>query len=243
AGLGGGAVGLGLQGVVMLLAFGAATLVVGRLALKLTAADLRWRDAGPPARGFIIGVGLGAAAALAAMLFSVAAGARWSPDAGTVGDYATQVGLTLLLLAPAALAEEVVFRGVPLVALSEATSRRTAVILTSLLFGVAHLTNPNVTALAILNIALAGVFLAAAFYAPGGIWTAWGAHLGWNGLLAALDAPVSGLPFLIPLLDYDPDGPAWLTGGSFGPEGGMLATLALALAIAFTARWARETRT
>jgi membrane protease YdiL (CAAX protease family) len=243
AGFGGGAVGLGLQGVVMLGSFALATLVVGRVALRLDAGDLRWRSAGRPARGFALGAGLGAATALAAMLFSVVAGARWSPDAGTVGDYLTQVALTLLLLAPAALAEEVVFRGVPLVALSEATSRRTGVIVTSLLFGAAHLSNPNVTPLAVLNIALAGVFLATAFYAPGGIWTAWGAHLGWNGLLAALDAPVSGLPFLIPLLDYDPDGPAWLTGGSFGPEGGMLATLALAIAIAVTARWGRRIRT
>ena len=58
--------------------------------------------------------------------------------------------------------------------------------------------NPNVTPLGLGNIALAGIFLGLAFYAPGGIWTAWGAHLGWNALLAALDAPVSGLPFDIP---------------------------------------------
>jgi membrane protease YdiL (CAAX protease family) len=232
--------GLGLK---LLPEFGIATAIVGGVAMGLTARDLRWRDAGPAGRGFAGGAGLGAAAAAAALLLGVTAGAHWTDDAGTLGQYLAQVGRTVAVLAPAALAEEVVFRGVPLVLLAGVFGRPAAVAVTSLVFGAAHLSNPNVTVLAVANIALAGAFLAAAFYAPGGIWTAWGAHLGWNGMLAALDAPVSGLPFLIPLLDYDPDGPAWLTGGSFGPEGGLFATLALALAIAVTARWARETRT
>ena len=59
------------------------------------------------------------------------------------------------------------------------------------------------------------------------MWTAFGAHLGWNATLAALAAPVSGLPFDIPYIDYRMGGPAWLTGGAFGPEGGLLATVAL----------------
>lgn len=239
----GGAVGLGVQGVVMLAAFGAATLVVGRYALRLSGTDLRWRQVGSPGGGFLVGGALGAATALAALLMSVLAGARWLPDTGGAAEYAAQVALTLVVLAPAALAEEVVFRGVPLVLLAAAFGRPAAVIVTSALFGVAHLGNPGISALAVVNIALAGAFLAMAFYLPGGIWTAWGAHLGWNGLLAALDAPVSGLPFVIPLLDYDPDGPRWLTGGSFGPEGGFIATLALAVATAATARRAREIRT
>ena len=60
-----------------------------------------------------------------------------------------------------------------------------------------------------------------------GMWAAFGLHLGWNWTLAALDAPVSGLELHVPLIDYYPGGPAWLTGGAFGPEGGVLGTLAL----------------
>ncbi|HET7042514.1 MAG TPA: CPBP family intramembrane glutamic endopeptidase, partial [Gemmatimonadales bacterium] len=133
-------------------------------------------------------------------------------------------GLMVLLL-PAAFSEELVFRGLPYVALSRAFGRVPAAIALSVLFGAAHYGNPNVTGLAVANVAIAGVFLSAAFWLPGGIWAATGAHLGWNLTLAALGAPVSGLPFTLPMLDYAMGGPAWLTGGSFGPEGGVIATL------------------
>jgi hypothetical protein len=55
-----------------------------------------------------------------------------------------------------------------------------------------------------------------------------------------MDAPVSGLPFRIPWIDYQPGGPAWLTGGSFGPEGGLLATAAIALAAGAAWQWSRK---
>ena len=80
----------------------------------------------------------------------------------------------------------------------------------------AHVTNPNVTSAAIFNIVLAGIFLSARLLQRGRMWTAFGAHLGWNATLAALAAPVSGLPFDIPYIDYHMGGPAWLTGGAFG---------------------------
>ena len=61
-------------------------------------------------------------------------------------------------------------------------------------------------------------------------------------MLACLDTPVSGLPFDIPLLDYRSGGPIWLTGGAFGVEGGLAATIALTIAIPLAARWARSGR-
>ena len=133
-------------------------------------------------------------------------------------------GLALLLL-PAAFAEELVFRGVGYIALSKVFGRLGPAIVLSVLFGAAHLGNPHVTPLAVANVALAGIFLSAALWLPGGIWAATGVHLGWNITLAALGAPVSGLDFTLPMLDYSMGGPGWLTGGAFGPEGGVIATL------------------
>jgi membrane protease YdiL (CAAX protease family) len=221
------------QGAASLLGLGFATWLVGIKLAKLSLTDLRWTGSGRPGRGFVHGILLGLIAAAIALLLSLPlGGARFLPDAGNLTDYLKQAALTTSILAPLALAEEIGFRGVAQVLLAKVFGRMGAIVAISVLFGLAHIFNPNPTPLALANIALAGVFLGAAFYLPGGIWTAWGAHLGWNATLALLDAPVSGLPFPIPLINYEPGGPIWLTGGHFGPEGGLLASITIAAAAA-----------
>ena len=232
-----------LQSIAMLLSTAVFTWLIGIRVLRLSLTELRYRV---PHGGTGFAVGTAAGVVVAGTGLAIAAllgGAEWSRDSGTAGDYAGTVATTLLVLAPAALAEEVLFRGVPLLALARPFGRGTAIVLIAVVFALVHLANPNVTVLAIGNIALAGIFLGLAFYAPGGIWTAWGAHLGWNGMLAALDAPVSGVPFRIPFIDYEPGEPTWLTGGAFGPEGGLASTLALTIAVLVARRWAGKDRT
>lgn len=224
-----------------LMAFGLATWIIGVRALRLTTADLRYTPFSMAGKGFGLGILVGALPAAVAILLSLPLGhAQLQGDAGGPDLYLKQVGLTALLLAPAALLEEIIFRGVGQVVLARSFGRIPALVLLSALFALAHIFNPNPTALGLTNIALAGVFLGLAFYAPGGIWTAWGAHLGWNATLAALDAPVSGLPFQIPWIDYLPGGPVWLTGGNFGPEGGLLASIAIAGMSVVVWQWTRK---
>jgi membrane protease YdiL (CAAX protease family) len=231
-----------LQAATTILASLFFTWLIGMRVLRLTPADLRW-TVPPGGAGFGSGVLGGGLVAGAALLLAVIVGnARWVPDAGTAPQYADSALKTILVLAPSALGEELVFRGVPLVLLAAVIGRGTAVVAVAIAFALAHLSNPNVTALGLGNIALAGVLLGLAFYAPGGIWTAAGVHLGWNALLACLDTPVSGVPFRIPLLDYRPGGPVWLTGGGFGPEGGLAATVAMTLGIIVARRWAGKDR-
>ena len=227
-----------VQGLTELFGFGLATWIIGVRILKLSLPNLRWFPPSRGLRGLGWGLVLGAVPAAAAVALSmVIGGARFLPDAGSLGDYLRQVAVLTLVLAPAALGEEVIFRGVPQVVLGKALGRGGALLLLSVLFGLAHLLNPgNPDALAIGNIALAGIFLGLAFYCPGGIWTAFGAHLGWNATLAAADAPVSGLPFSLPYINYFPGGPSWLTGGGFGPEAGLVATVVITGAILVTAR-------
>ena len=213
------------------------TWLIGFHRLGLTYHDLRYSTGRLAGSGLARGLLAGALTAALALLISVVAGqARWVSDSGGLGDYIVQSAKTLAVLAPAALAEEVLFRGVPLVILAGTFGRGSAIVATSVMFALVHVSNPNATPLGLGNIALAGIFLGLVFYAPGGIWTAFGAHLGWNALLACLDTPVSGVPFEIPMLDYSAGNPAWLTGGSFGPEGGVAATVALTVAIVLTAR-------
>lgn len=217
------------------------TWLIGVRRLGLNRENLRYPRGQWARRGIGFGLVAGSLTALVAILISIVAGdAGWVGDSGTPADYLSQAIKTIAVLAPAAFAEEALFRGVPLVLLASVFGRGTALVGIAVLFALAHVPNPNATPLGLGNIALAGIFLGLAFYTPGGIWTAFGAHLGWNSLLACLDTPVSGVPFDIPLLDYIAGRPAWLTGGSFGPEGGIAATLALTLAIIVTGRWAKE---
>lgn len=229
-------------GMSQLIGFGLATWIVGFRLLGLERSHLRWMPWKTGARGLGLGLALGAATAAVALVGAVlVADSYWSRDSGEISDYVPQVLKTSLLLAPAALSEEVMFRGIPLVLLAAAIGRGTALVLIAgIAFALFHGLNPGITVLSLGNIALAGIFLGVAFYAPGGLWTAFGAHLGWNATLAALDAPVSGLPFRIPFIDYRPGDPVWLSGGHFGPEGGLLATVAITAALLITLRWVHK---
>jgi membrane protease YdiL (CAAX protease family) len=237
----GGALSLAaVQAAALLVAFGGLTLLIGGRALRLTARDFGVVPLRVGAAGFGRGLLLGALLAAGTMLVAVpAGGAAWRLDGGTVGAWGGTVLVTALVLLPAALAEELVFRGVPLLALSRSFGRAPAIFLLALLFGAAHLRNPGITPLGFCTIALAGTFLGTAFFSGGGLWTSTGAHFGWNLSLAALAAPVSGLGLPMPLLDYAPGGPAWLTGAGFGPEGGILGALGF---VAGTALVLRRTR-
>jgi hypothetical protein len=230
-----------VQGVALLLGFGLATWVVGRRALGLDTVALRWRVRLEPLRGFAAGLAFGILPAAVAMMLGVfTAGAGWLRDTGSLADWLAQSSKTVLILAPAALAEEMMFRGLPMVVAARVMGRGRAIVLLSVLFALAHIRNPDVTAAGLGNIALAGIWLSLAFFSPGGMWTAFGAHLGWNATLAALAAPVSGLPFDIPYIDYRMGRPVWLTGGAFGPEGGLLATFALTVTVVLVAQWVRK---
>jgi hypothetical protein len=215
--------------------------VVGVRALALDGTALRWRTRLGPLRGLAAGLVFGILPAATAMLLGVfTAGAGWLRDGGSLADWLVQSGKTVLILAPAALSEELMFRGLPMVVAAQAIGRSRAIVLLSVIFAVAHIQNPEVTPAGLGNIALAGIWLSLAFFSPGGLWTAFGAHLGWNATLAALAAPVSGLPFDIPYIDYRMGRPAWLTGGAFGPEGGLLGTLALTVTVVLVAQWIRK---
>lgn len=192
------------------------------------------RSVGGLVRGTVVGCGVAAAAVLVAV---VVGGARIEATGEAFVAYARAAGTLLAGLAVAALAEELLFRGFPLARLAEPFGKVGASLLLALLFAMAHLRNPDVSVLGLVNIALASLVLSAAFFTPGGLPMAWGVHWGWNGGLAVgADAPVSGLTFDMPALEFHTGRTAWVTGGAFGPEGGIAASVALALALILLGR-------
>lgn len=179
----------------------------------------------------LLGLVLGTTVALAVVagLFLVG-GVRWTQQGGTLVDWlAAGLGALGFLALPAA-AEEALLRGYPLQALAERWGPPAALVATALVFGALHRANPGVTWIGTLNVAVAGIFLGIIYLRTGSLWWATGAHLGWNwahGFVA--DVPVSGLELLdAPLYEGAIQGPAWLGGGAFGPEGSVVSTLLLA---------------
>lgn len=238
--MGGPTAGLLIQSAAGIAVYGGLTWVVGRRALKLSFDELGWAPSRSGVPGFLRGFGLALGLAGLAQAAGLLAHSGWRLDGGTLGSYLARVlGLTALLLPPAFM-EELAFRGAAIGGMARGVGRFGAVAVTATLFSLAHGNNAGVTLIGLGNIALAGVFLGLTFFTRGGLWTATGAHLGWNLALAGLAAPVSGNAFDIPGIDFVPGTPAWLTGGNFGPEGGLLATGALLLGVLVVGRWRRS---
>ena len=146
-----------------------------------------------------------------------------------------------MLLLPAALAEELICRGYLLTAIRDGIGMWRAVVITSVLFGMAHLYNEGVTPESFVNVTLAGVFLAAVRIAFDSLYAAWSAHTAWNWVMAVpLHAPVSGLDLAAPDYRTTSHGPEWLTGGAWGPEGGLAAAVGMLAGLAYLHRTRRR---
>jgi membrane protease YdiL (CAAX protease family) len=191
-----------------------------------------WRD-------FMIGSLIGVVSlALATAIAAAAGGLRFTAPPRTL---LLQVVKTLLMSAVlfvfAALAEEALFRGYPLQTLTRAHLAWLAILLTSVPFAAVHLQNPNVVkGFTFINTALAGVWLAVAYLRTRSLWLPVGVHWAWNWALGSLfGLPVSGITTIAPnpLLHGTDLGPAWLTGGSYGIEGGVACTIALIISTIF----------
>lgn len=144
------------------------------------------------------------------------------------GSWLAAAGISLANLLLAAFAEELLLRGYIFAVLREAVGSRWTLISTSIVFGLLHIPNPGADAQSILIVMMAGFFLASIFLATGSLYAATMAHFIWNWFMAAwLHAPVSGLAVSTPDYRVIDNGPDWLTGGGWGPEGGFAAALGM----------------
>jgi membrane protease YdiL (CAAX protease family) len=125
-----------------------------------------------------------------------------------------------------AFLEEIFFRGILFRWLEEFGGSFVALVLTSAMFGAAHLLNPNATAVAAFGIAIeAGVLLGGAYMLTRSLWLPIGLHAAWNFTQGEVfDVPVSGLPEH-GLVQAQLSGPALLSGGGFGLEASIFAMI------------------
>jgi uncharacterized protein len=206
---------------------------IGALGFALTRATSReigW--------GLVIGGGL---IGFVTLVLFASNSVRWVADGGGAMDYVGMMLGSFVFFAIAAAWEEALFRGYPFQVLVEGIGAWPAIVVSSAVFAWAHGQNPEVTWLALFNIFLAGVLLAVAYLRTRSLWFATAVHLGWNWTMAFwLDLPVSGLTgFSTPMYSGVEAGPEWWTGGAFGPEAGLAATLVLLVGVV----WLLRTRT
>lgn len=139
-------------------------------------------------------------------------------------------GATALLgfTAAAVVVEELIFRGVLFRLAERRLGTWVSLALTGLLFGAAHLFNPNATLWTSVAIAVeAGFMLAAAYAATRNLWVPIGVHFGWNFAQGGIfGTSVSGQDGPQGLLDGVTSGPLLLSGGEFGPEASAYSVLA-----------------
>jgi uncharacterized protein len=174
-------------------------------------------------------IGGGTRLMLNPMFWKTVDGAR-SLDFIGLGMMSREIGMALILFALAAAFEELLFRGYPFQTLLRGgVAPAATIILFSVFFGVVHLGNPSSTKFSTVNTILAGIWLAVAYLKTRSLWFPTALHLGWNWMMGAFyGLPVSGLKFIrFPVLLSTSDAPLWLTGGSYGCEGGVAATLVL----------------
>ncbi len=182
--------------------------------------------------GFVIGaVSIGFAALIAVVFGGLKFQFNQAAGSSTI---LLTLGISFLIFAVAAAFEEALFRGYILQTFSRSGLAWLAIVLTSVFFAAAHLDNENSNWISTSNTALAGIWFGAAYLKTRDLWFPFGLHLMWNWMQGAVfGIEVSGLKNITtaPLMREIDSGPAWLTGGDYGIEGGIACFIALIFSI------------
>jgi len=155
---------------------------------------------------------------------------RLEPSGVPPGVLLSQFFLYFVFFTGVALVEELLFRGYPLQALAEGIGKIPAAILLSAPFGITHYFNEGGTWVGALSTGFAGLLLTLAYFRTRSLWLPVGMHITWNMTMGwVFSTPVSGEVLPRTLFTSETSGPAWLSGGSFGPEGSVLAFAGMAV--------------
>jgi membrane protease YdiL (CAAX protease family) len=203
------------------------------------------------------GFGLFLGAILMLLIFVIELGAGWLTITGTfVTDdlewpFFPAIVLPLIIFVAVGIYEELLSRGYHLRNMAEGLNWKAigprgalviATLLSSALFGLAHLGNPNASFISSLNIFIAGVaILAMGYLLTGELAIPIGVHITWNFFQGnVFGFPVSGTEFgSARFISIQQGGPDVWTGGAFGPEAGLLGLGAMLLGGALIVLWVR----
>ena len=126
------------------------------------------------------------------------------------------------------LFEEFMVRGYSQWVLSQGMGFWPTAALLSAGFGALHRSNPGESKAGLIAAALIGFFFCLTLRRTGDLWWAVGFHMSWDwGESFFYSVPDSGETMTGHLLNSSFHGPAWLTGGSVGPEGSLVVFVVL----------------
>lgn len=235
-----------IRPLVMLLYLAAvlsATYIVRRFLDRRPLRDLGLRTY----KGWIadIAVGVGLGALLMALIFAAELAGGWLRVQGFAwqdvvhrDDLLIGLGTALLTFLVVGINEELITRGYILQNLAEDWGMPVAVAVSSILFGLVHLSNPHADVASSINLMVCGVFFAIGYLVTGSLWLPIALHFSWNFYEGAVFGfPVSGVPYGPSMLETAVQGPELITGGAFGPEGGLMGLGATLLGMALLWLW------
>jgi membrane protease YdiL (CAAX protease family) len=119
--------------------------------------------------------------------------------------------------------EEFAFRGYMQFTLAQGVGFWPAAVVLSLIFGVMHATNPGESWVGLTGVVVSGLFWCLTLRRTGSLWFAVGMHASFDFAETFLySVPDSGMIFPGHLSNATLHGPAWLTGGTAGPEASVI---------------------
>lgn len=184
-------------------------------------------------RNLLYGFAAGTVGAMCVTLIPLALGMAWlEPDPERPANLWSLFFVTLLLLF-GAIGEELLFRGYGFQILIPGIGAMPALLLSSLAFGLVHLSNLNASAFGIVNTVGFGLVLGYAVLRTGDLWAAIGIHFGWNWILPLAGVSLSG--FKIGMTGYALRwhvSDLW-SGGAYGPEAGVMTTAVIVAILVF----------
>jgi membrane protease YdiL (CAAX protease family) len=139
------------------------------------------------------------------------------------------------------LAEEIAFRGYPFQRFARAVGSPGAVVGFSALYAFLQALEPGSSRTSIAVALVFNLVLSTAYLRTRALWVSWGINFGWKAARALVfGLAVNGASSHSPVVQGDPMGPFWLTGGGFGLDGSWLAFLVLFAAIPVAYSLTRE---
>lgn len=126
-----------------------------------------------------------------------------------------------------AIIEEIIFRGVIFRIPEEKLGSYISLLISALIFGAIHISNPNSSLGSGTGLVIqAGLLLGVAYIYARNLWFPIAIHFAWNFTQSAIfGASVSGNTISKTLIVSRVEGANWFTGGQFGPEGSVQATI------------------